>query len=51
MAYSDISTQKSEVPKRTRIVSDQEQAKTDDRRKVSAQQFLIFFVEQLKKAS
>ena len=34
MAYSDISTLKSEVPKRSRIVSEQEQAKTDNRRAV-----------------
>lgn len=34
MAYTDVSTSKADVPKRTRIVSEQEQAKTDSRRLV-----------------
>ena len=34
MAYTDVSTLKAEVPKRSRVVSEQEQAKTDSRRAV-----------------
>lgn len=35
MAYTDVSTMKADVPKRTRVVSEHEQAKTDSRRMVS----------------
>ena len=38
MAYTDVSTMKADVPKRTRVVSEQEQAKTDSRRMVRTAQ-------------